>query len=256
MQFAKVFWVRVLLVLSLFISIDVLAADKTLRVGFNPLYKPIAYKENGELTGIEYAMARTVGDLLGMKVQFVELPTEDLISALVNDQIDVVMSGMSITENRKKLVSFTDSYMEVGQMAIIHADKVVPLALPRAMYRPGMRVGVEPTTTGADYARDFLSEAVVSFYDGQEAAFDALEKDLIDYYIHDAPTSWNLSMGKQTDTFLPLYRMLTREQLAWAVRKEDTMLLARLNGALADMKASRTLNQILDYWLPVKVELE
>ena len=64
--------------------------------------------------------------------------------ALLAGEIDVIMSGFSVTGERSAQVLFTDSYMLVGQMAILHRDKIARFAQPWSIYRPGVRVGVEP----------------------------------------------------------------------------------------------------------------
>src|SRR6266446_6697505 len=73
-----------------------------LRVGTAPHYPPIAFKQHGHVTGLEVDCARGVADELGRRVEVVELDWEALIPALESGKIDVIMSGMSITEARAR----------------------------------------------------------------------------------------------------------------------------------------------------------
>ena len=226
----------------------------TLRVGINPEYPPLIYKDDGEITGIDAAMAREAAKILDRKLQFVEMSFEQLIPSLVAGDVDVIMSGLSVTPERAEQVAFTNSYLTIGQMAIIRTADMVPFALPRALNKPGARVGVEPGTTGASYAAEYLPDAKVSEFTSPDQAFKALLDKRIDFYIHDAPTSWNLA--QQADSpLMSLFKPLTREQLAWAVRKDDIKLLTSLNYALEQLENNGRLTAIQTYFVPVRVSV-
>jgi polar amino acid transport system substrate-binding protein len=140
-------------------------------------------------------------------------------------------------------------------MAIMHKSKVGRFSQPWAVYRDGVRIGVEPGTTGAAFAERELADAVVRFYPDPDTAFEGLRKDEIDLYIHDAPTSWQLANSMENDDLISLYAPLTEEMLAWAVRKDDAALAEDLNRALALMKSNGSLQYILNRWIPVTVEV-
>ena len=230
-------------------------AAEALRVGLSPDYPPLAYKQDGRVVGIEADNARAVGEILARPVSLVELPFEQLIPALTAGRIDVIMSGMSVTAERGRQVTFTDAYMRVGQMAIMHKEKVSRFAQPWSIYREGVRVGIERGTTGDAFAQRELKDAKISYYENSAAAFEGLRRDEIDLYVHDAPTSWQLAQSMENDDLISLYSPLTEEMLAWAVRQEDAALAAELNRALALMKGNGTLQYILNRWIPVKIEV-
>jgi polar amino acid transport system substrate-binding protein len=232
----------------------VFAAD-ILRVGVNPEYPPLVFKKEGRLVGIEPDNARAVGEIIGREIQWVEMPFEKLIPSLLAGDIDVIMSGFSVTAARSAQVMYADSYMLVGQMAILHRDKLARFAQPWSIYRPGVRIGVEPGTTGAAFAERELKEAKIVPVQDADVAFAALREDKIDLYIHDAPTSWQLATNQDNADLLSLYSPLTEEMLAWAVRPDDAILAGELNRALSTMKANGTLQYILNRWIPVRVEV-
>ena len=231
------------------------ALAETLRVGLSADYPPLHYRQDGRIVGIEVDNSRAVGEIIGRRVELVELPFERLIPALKAGDIDVIMSGMSVTPERSAQVYFTEPYMQVGQMAIMHRDKVGRYSQPWSIYGEGVRIGVEPKTTGAAFAERELKDAEISFYPDPDAAFGALRSDQIDLYIHDAPTSWQLANSTENGDLLSLYSPLTEEMLAWAVRLEDGALAGELNRALKLMKSNGTLQYILNRWIPVKVEV-
>ncbi len=230
-------------------------ADGELRVGMSADYPPLAFRQNGEIYGVEADNAKAVGKILSRQTRIVELPFEQLIPALREGKIDVVMSGLSATASRSQEVLFTEPYLRVGQMAIIHRDKVGRYSQPWAIYREGVRVGVEPATTGAAFAGRELPDAEVKFFDNPEAAFAGLRNDIIDIYIHDAPTSWQLANSRENEDLISLYKPLTEEMLAWAVRKDDQVLATELNRALQMMRGNGTLDYILNRWIPVTIEV-
>ena len=226
-----------------------------LRVGVSADYPPMIYKQEGRIVGLEADNAKAVGGILGQELTLVDMPFAQLIPALQAGEIDVIMSGMSVTPERSAQVIFTDPYMEMGQMAIITTENAAKFSQSWSIFRPGVRVGVEPGTTGAEFAASELKEAQVKFFNDSAAAFAALRKNEIDLYVHDAPTSWQLATTGENRDLISLYTPLTDEQLAWAVRKDDQRLADSLNDALRTMKGNGSLRYILNRWIPVTVEV-
>ena len=246
---------RYILLAVLFAFSAAHTAAAGLKVGVSGDYPPLIYKQDGRLVGIEADCAKAVGDILGQPMTMVEMPFEKLIPALEAGEIDVIMSGMSITPERSKQVLFTEPYMEIGQMAILSTAKVDAFAQPWTIYQEGVRIGVEPGTTGAAFVKEKLPDAKVSFYADSELAFAGLRKDEIDLYIHDAPTSWQLATNPKNSDLISLYKPLTREELAWAVRQGDLALAEELNSALNTLKGNGALRYIFNRWIPVTVEV-
>lgn len=252
--FSRGFAVKIFVLLLCLVSANWALADR-LRVGMNPSYPPLVYQDEKRLVGIEVDNATAIAKILGRDVQLVPLAFEGLIPALEAGEIDVIMSGLSVTAERSERVAFAEPYLRVGQMAIMHRDKAGRFSQPWAVFREGVRVGVEPGTTGAAFADRELPDAEVSLYPDPQAAFTALREDRIDLYVHDAPTSWRLANDSENEDLISQYSPLTEEMLAWAVRKEDGALLRELNQALNLMRSNGTLSYILNRWIPVQVEV-
>jgi len=234
-------------------AVPALAGD--LVVGIASNYPPLAFKRDGKITGIEADNAREVGASLGRRVRLVEMPFADLLSALQAGKVDVLMSGLSVTPQRRQQVAFARPFMTVGQMAIIRSQDIARFGHPRAIYAPGVRVGVEAGTTGQKYASESMPDARVQTLRDSREAFAALRAGRIDVFIHDAPTSWGIAEAPENADLFSLYRLLTREDLAWAVRKDDQQLLAALNRARDQLDKSGRLQAIQNFWIPIKVEV-
>ncbi|NQX88302.1 MAG: transporter substrate-binding domain-containing protein [Halioglobus sp.] len=239
----------------LFAISSALALAEGIKVGVSGDYPPLVYKHEGRIVGIEADSAKAVGEVLGKEMILMDLPFEELIPALQLGKVDVIMAGLSVTPERSELVTFIEPYMNIGQMAIMSTDKVGRFSQPWSIYQEGVRIGVEPGTTGAIFAEEKLPDAQVILYANPTEAFAGLRRDQIDLYIHDAPTSWQLATSPDNTDLISLYHSLTDEQLAWAVRKDDTALAAALNDALRTLKKNGTLGYIFSRWIPVTVEV-
>ena len=90
--------------------------EKKLRVGLNAVFAPFEYIENGQVTGFDVEMINEIGKNLGYKVEIIDQSFDGLIPALKAGKIDIIVSGMSSTEERKKSVDFTDEYFKSTQV--------------------------------------------------------------------------------------------------------------------------------------------
>lgn len=243
------------LLATILLASPLMVAAEPLRVAVSPDYKPLAFKRDGQLVGIEIDNAQAVGNVLGRKVQFVEMEMEAFIPALEIGKVDVVMSGFSVTAERQTQVDYAESFMEIGQMVIVRTDDVVRFSHPMALRQDGVRIGVEPGTTGEKYALEHFPRALLQNFRNPSDAFAALRGNATDAYIHDAPTSWGLATDKENQDLFSLYRPLTMENLAWAVRKGNAVMLGQLNAALDELRANGHLQAIQNSWIPVTVEV-
>lgn len=230
------------------------ATPAPLRIGMAPNYPPLAFSENGVLKGIEVDFAKRLGPALGRPIELVQTKWENLPERLEKKQIDMIMSGTSITEARQQRVNFTIPYLEVGQMAIVREADFLELRDPAAMDRPTSRVGFVSRTTGDQWARATLKKAKLHGYANTEEGVAALKANQIDYFIQDAPAVWRVTGGfmHETRDLRGLYTPLTKEELAWVVPKDDPALLAQLNAVLEKWKQDGTIDDVLDDWITVR----
>lgn len=231
-------------------------SKSVLRVGLTANYPPLVDKGSGKLAGIEIDLANEVGKDLNKRMQFVEMPWEKLIPALVGGDIDIIMSGMSITDGRKKKISFTEPYMQIGQMAITRVDEIQKLGSLSALLDAPITVGYEPETTGESFVKNNMHNARPEPVASIDAAVAALRSRQIDAFIHDAPTAWRIGSDVEYRDLIGLYWPLTDEYLAWGVRISDQALRSALNGQIAAMKKDGRLSRITRKWIKVRVEVK
>jgi ABC-type amino acid transport substrate-binding protein len=226
-----------------------------LRVGVSPTYAPVIFENEGEIVGIEADLAKRVGEALGRRIVFERRPFPGLIDALLGGEIDVVMSGVSVTPERAERIRFTEPYMKVGQLALIRSDGIARFGRIHLIRRSGARIGYERGTTGEEFVATRLTRSINFAFDDVESGIRSLRAGRIDYFVHDAPTVWRLAGDPTSRDLQGLYQPLTEEHLAWAVRPDDTKLLALLNTTLAHWKRNGVIEPIVDRWIPVRVTL-
>ena len=250
-QFIKLF-----LLLASFALAGSAFANQVLRIGVSPNYQPLAYKQDGQLTGIDIAAGETIAQQIGRQAEFIEMPFNQLIPALQAGKIDIIMSGMTITPERNQLVSFSNSDLSAGQMAIIRYADASRFGYKGTLFRPDARVAVVAGSTGEKFTNDSLRNAAISRCDSISEALAKLKNGSVDYVIHDAATSWSLATDTTRQDFMSLNNELTDERLGWAVNKNNSALLQTVNQQLAIMQRDGILRAIINKWIPVTVKVE
>lgn len=223
-----------------------------LKVGTTANYPPVVYSDNGTIVGIEADFAAELEKDLNRTVEMVDMPWEQLAQALQSGSVDVVMAGVSITEYRRQMAAFTRPYMEIGQMTLIRTADLGRLGAPGDMEQPGRTIGVESNTTGHRFVEQSYPKANIVTFQSAQDAVTALRQRKIDFLVHDAPTVWMLTLGANTSALqdiLALYHPLTKEQVAWVVKKDNAPLLEALDAALARMLQDGRAQRIINKWI-------
>jgi len=230
-----------------------LALPGDLRVGIQSDYPPLAFERDGEPAGIEADLARRAGELLDRRVRFVKIDRTNWIEALEEGRVDVVMAGISVTPERAAKVRFIEPYADVGQMAIIRRDQLAVLGRFNAIRGNGVNVGFVKGTTGERYVREQLPNAVPVPLPSVAAGERAVRDRSVDFFVHDAPTIWRLGMDPADRDLFGLYKLLSDEQLAWAVALDNEALASRLDAVVREMRANGDIDEIVARWVPVRV---
>lgn len=228
--------------------------QEKLRVGTSGSYPPFTFSEGRRLKGIEVDFAKALTNEIGRPVEVFEVPFPNLIGELNAGRIDVIMTGMSVTPRRRELVRFVEPYLEVGQMALIRKSDENNFAGEDWTRMRGLRVGFERGTTGSKYVLGKLKQMEPVEFARKEDGIAALKQGKIDLFVHDAPFVWQVVGSPQNpnEELAGRFQLLTDEKLAWAVRKDDSELLAQLNAVVERWKNSGALDSVLDKWIRVR----
>jgi len=239
------------LVLSLINTWGDQAAEPTpLRIGVTANFPPMIYKDGGKLVGVEVDFANALGKELGRPIKLVEVDWEDQIPALADGKTDIIMSGMSITLARQLRVEFSKPYMLVGQTVVVRREDATKFALGFPI-EPQGSIGVLMATTGDFLVQQEFPHIKRKTYDSAEDAAKALTKKKIDMLICDSPTAWWLAGMNEVQGLVVMPIFLSREPLAWAVRKSDSDLLTSVNSALDKLQADGRATAIIKHWIPL-----
>jgi len=221
-----------------------------LRVGVATNAPPLIYKQNGKIIGLEAEFAAEFAKYIGKTLQFVELSWENLIPALLKNKIDIIMSGMTRTPLREVRIAFTHRYLESGQTALIRREDAARYSTGLFSITTSSGIGVIKDTTGEFFVETrFTSVKKVVFRKSQDAV-KALIGKKIDMFIHDAPIILYLASENETNGLTALFALLHQEDLAWAVRKDDRVLLDSANKFLTDTNNQEKLKKMIKYWIP------
>jgi len=225
-------------------------APAALRVGVSPVFPPMVFKQNKELVGVEVDLARALGESLGRKVEFVEMPWADQIEALSAGKTDVIMSSMSITMSRRFVIDFTRPYLRVGQMTLVRREDQDRYLLGFPMNPPGI-VGVLKATTGEFLVEREFPKARRKVFTSADEAAQALKKKRIDLFISDSTLIWYLAGMNSPEGLSAVPILLSEEQLAWAVHKGDDKLREAANEFIEKSSKDGSLNRIFRRWTAV-----
>jgi ABC-type amino acid transport substrate-binding protein len=221
-----------------------------LRVGVTPNYPPMIFKLQGKISGLEADLAVLLGSALQRDVQFVELTWDEQIQALLEGKIDIIMSGMTITEARKVRVNFSDPYLKSGLVAMMRTGDAAKYDSTKKVLESIATVGVVKGTTGEVFVRNRFrnSTTIIAVKEPGEAP-GLLNNRRIDLFVYDAPAMvWLVSENEAT--LKGLWEPMNEEYLGWAVGRGDQALLMKVNAALAEWKKDGTVQQVVKRWLP------
>jgi len=228
------------------------AQDVPLRVGITPDSPPLIFKLNGKITGVEADLARRLGKELNRPVELVELRWDRQIAALLEGKIDIIMSGMTITDARKVRINFTDPYLKSGLVAAIRAEDSAKYNSAKSILSGYQAVGVIKGTTGEAFVQKNMSNStsIATLSKVRDAASE-LQTRRIDVFIHDAPAVIWLVSENEAD-LRGVWELMTEENLGWGIRKGEGDFLKQMNAILRRWKQDGTLDQTLRNWLPAK----
>lgn len=230
-------------------------AAESLRVGVTPVYPPILFKTGDAFVGIEADFAHQLGKALDRPVEFVELPWEQQIPALVEGKTDIIMSGMSITDARRVRIQFSDPYLRVGLGALLRTQDYLQLKRAGNRIPRSHPVGVKKGTLAEVYVQqEFPSKFIVPVFKSEHAVTE-LNRNTIDSFFGDLPeVMWLASEHEGDLTAVPLAS--TESDLAWGLRRSDTSLVTSVNRILAEWRKDGTWDRIMHNWLGENMTVE
>ncbi|WP_211653066.1 transporter substrate-binding domain-containing protein [Planococcus alpniumensis] len=218
------------------------------RVGIDTTYPPFEFEEDGEYTGIDIDLINAIAENQGFEIEFNPMDFGGIIPALQAGQLDVAIAGMSITDERKEVVDFSDPYFDAGLSLVVAEDNSDITSLEDL---EGKTVAVKSGTTGAQFARDNQDEYgyEISQFEDSPSMFQEVSNGNADVLLEDYPVI-AYAIAESELALKTVGERLTGDQYGIAVLKgENAELLEQINAGLQELRDSGEYDEILNKYI-------
>ncbi|MFC6354423.1 ABC transporter substrate-binding protein [Rothia nasimurium] len=222
-----------------------LISEGKLTVCTNPPYAPFEYEENGKIVGLDADIAAAIASDLGVEAEMFTTSFEGIQSgvALSSKQCDIALSGITITDERKTVMNFTDSYVDDNLAILVPAGSDIKGDADLS----GRNIGVQQATSGEKYAQEAGANTVQ--YEDNGLLLQALQTGQVDAIVGNITV---LSEMLTSDSSLSVAQEIeTGEQIAGAVATENTALLDSANATLKKMEEDGRMADLREKYLGV-----
>lgn len=220
---------------------------QVLRVATEPSFAPFEYMDQNtsELIGFDIDIIKAIGEVEGFKPNISSMPFDGQIPAVLTNQIDVAISGFTITDERKKIVNFSEPYYDAGLGALVrneYKDSIKSLDDLK-----GKTICAQIGTSGAMFAQKIEGASVTQFNTASEA-FMELNKGSCVASVNDKPVlEYYLATTKDLDLYL-LNDRFTFEQYGIVTSKNNQELTDKISRGLKKIKENGTYDKIYAKW--------
>lgn len=199
--------------------------------------------DSGEFEGIDIETAQAIADKLGLELQIDDMDFDAVLLAVQQGKADMVMAGVTVTDERQNVMDFTDSYATGIQSIIVKEDSDIASVDDLA----GKKIGTQRGTTGYLYCSDDFGDENVVAYDNGLTAVQMLNNGQVDCVVIDnAPAKEFIAANPGLKLLDTAY---VEESYAIGVGKGNTELKDAINTALEELKADGTLQAIVDKYI-------
>ena len=221
-----------------------------LRVCLEPAYMPFEMtNKRGEIVGFDPDLAALMAKELGApKLELVSTAWDGIIPALLTDKCDIIMSGMTITNERKEKVDFSDPYMLVGQTILLRKDLAGKVKSYKDLNNKKYKIASKLGTTGEIASKKYIPKAQYFSYETEAEGVMEVVNGKVDAFIYDSPYNLIANVQRGEGKLVFLDQPFTDEPIGWAVKQGDPEFLKSLNAFLAKIKQSSTHAELHDKW--------
>ncbi|MFA6878361.1 MAG: basic amino acid ABC transporter substrate-binding protein [Fusobacterium sp.] len=194
-------------------------------------FQPFEYMENGEITGFDIELIKEIGKVLGKEVEFKNISFSGLLPALQVGKLDAVIAGLTVTDERKKYINFSESYYTSKQLIIVNKNNNKIKSLDDL---EGYKVGVVLGCTGDLLGTEMKDKIELNRYNTTSQCIIALNHNKIDAIILDSEPAKNFV--KHNKKLKLINNDAAKEEYAIAISKKDKELLNDINYGLNTLK--------------------
>jgi polar amino acid transport system substrate-binding protein len=221
----------------------------TLRIGTEPGYMPFELtNQKGEIIGFDIDMAKRMAKAMKVKLEIVSTAWDGIIPALLTNKFDILMSGMTLTQERNMTVNFATPYILIGQSVLVNKKFAGEVKSYKDLNNPKYTIGSKLGTTGEQATKRMIGNAKYISYETEQEGVMEVANGKIDAFIYDLPFN-SIAMGQKGEgKFFHLAEPFTKEPLAWAIRKDDPNFLNWLNNFMNQIKYDGVYDKIYTKW--------
>jgi len=237
------------LFLALLLAISTLFASEPLKVGMELAYPPFEMSlKDGTPSGVSVDFAKALGEHLGREVIIENIAWDGLIPSLKTGKVDLIISSMTITEERKKSVAFSIPYAQSNLAILTHPDSGVRDI--NDLNQKGKKIAVKKGTTGHVYASKNLQEAQLLVFDKENAAVLEVIQQKADGFLYDQLTIYK-NWSNHKDETVALLEPFQDSPEYWgvALRQKDTELKAQVDAFIKKAKSDGTFDTLSKRYL-------
>ncbi len=225
----------------------------TVRIGIEAAYPPFnGYNANHELVGFDYDIGLALCAKMKVECTFVAQDWDGMIPALLAGKFDAIVSSMSITDERKEVVDFTDKYYTNALTFVAPKDSGITDVTPAAL--AGKVIGAESSTVSAQFLEENYGDAEIKLYPTQDDVYLDLAAGRIDAVLADVGPSNLWLAGEDGQCCAFAGEAVVKDDLVGiAIRKEDSDLKEMFNKAIAGIIADGTYDTINEKYFPFSI---
>ena len=231
-------------------TLDDIQARGTLRVGMEPGYMPFEMtNQKGEIIGFDVDMAKGIAKAMGVKLELVSTAWDGIIPALLTKKFDMIMSGMTVTQERNLKINFADPYIVIGQTILIKKGLANDVKSYKDLNNKKYKVGSKLGTTGEKATNRMIPNCSYISFDTEQEGITDLVNGQIDAFVYDLPYMEIAYAQKGEGKLTYLNEPFTYEPLGWAVRRGNHDFLNWLNNYMTQVRSDGTYDKIYAKWI-------
>ena len=224
----------------------VYAQSNVLRVATDATFPPMEFVENGKKTGFDVELVEAVAAKMGKKVEWVDIDFKGLVPGLIAKRYDMAVSAIYITDERKKVVDFTQPYYAGGLVAMVKDGS----SIAKLADLNGKKVSVQVGTKSVSYLTDNYPKVQRVEVEKNQEMFNLVDIGRADAAVTGKPAAFQYVRTRGGMKVLP--EQLTTEEYGMAIRKDTPELTAAVNKALEQLKADGGYQAVVNKWFPSK----
>jgi len=221
-----------------------------LRVGFEAGYMPFEMTDKkGNFVGFDIDMAKEMAKAMGVKFVPVNTAWDGIIPSLITDKFDIIMSGMTVTQERNLKINFADPYIIVGQSILINKKYKGKINTYKDLNNSRYIVTSKLGTTGEQAVKRLIPKCTYKSFETEPEAALEVVNGKADAFVYDLPYCVVFMAQQGAGKLVFLDKPFTFEPLAWGVRKGDPDFLNWLNNFYNQIKNDGRYDRIYNKWI-------